>query len=196
MSSRTSRTNVLTECMTIPRVCARGHGHESVRTVLCGRHRRYVSRVDAGVATTAGRSRRCERHHDRLRRHGLCSSQLFRQWHPDSEHRSTRWLRSSVHGVPHHCAVFAVACVAVDRTQSPLGRHARRIQLEHRVSEHAWWHHTSCSNDCRGVARTRVCDVVCRQVAPGADGRVHRGRTAHQLAATEGIRSLLRILER
>ena len=196
MTSRLARTNLLTECMTIPRVCARGHGHESVRTVVFGDHRRHVSRVDSGVAATPRGTRWRERHHDRLRRHGIRPSELFRECHPDAEHRSPRWIGTSVHGVPHDGAVFTVARVALDRPQPSFGRHAWCLQLEHRISEHAWRHHAGRGDDRRGVARTRIRDAVRRQVASRADGGVHRGRSTYQLAAAKRFRPLLRVLER
>ena len=111
----------------------------------------------------------------------------------DAEHRPPRRRRPALHRLPHHRAVLADARRAADRPQPPRRRHARRVELEHRLPAHARRHQPARRDGRRAAARPRLRHLRRRQVAPGADGGVLGRRPAHQLAAAEGLRPLLRV---
>ena len=147
------------------------------------------------MARFAKGSARGQRHHHRFRRHGFFSPKLFWQHTTHSKYRSSCAKRFALHGFSHHSVVFAFAREFVDRSQSSRCRYARRIQLEHGFSKHARRHHSEGSNNGRSIAARRLCNIVCRQVAPCSNGRVHCSRPAHQLAVAKRFRSLLWIFE-
>ena len=78
--------------------------------------------------------------------------------------------------LPHHRAVLAVARRAAHRPQPPRRRHARRVELEHRLPAHARRHQPAGRDGGRAAARPRLRHLRRRQVAPGADGGVLGGR--------------------
>ncbi len=96
--------------------------------------------------------------------------------------------------LPHHRAVLAVAGRAAHRSQPPRRRHARRVELEHRLPPHAGRHHA------RGRRPSPSC-CAAHGYATYAAGKWHlapmeecsAAGPAPQLAAAEGLRPLLRL---
>ena len=142
-------------------------------------------------ATDGERQAQCRAH--RAGRHRLFAFWLLWLDHRNAEHRPAGRQRSSVRQLSHHRALFADARVSSDRSQSPLGRDARRVQYGYGVSEHAWVPAALGRNHGGRVAGSRLRNLCHRQVAPHTDVGVHCRGAVPQLAAAAGIRSLLRI---
>ncbi len=83
---------------------------------------------------TASRCRRAERGDRPARRHRVRPVRLLRLRHRHAEHRRARGRRSAVHQLPRHPAVLADTGVAADRAIAARRRHARGVELPHRVS--------------------------------------------------------------
>ena len=128
------------------------------------------------VAGPARRPRRPERRHDRARRHRVRALRLLRLRAGHPEHRRAGRRRTALHQFPHDRAVLAVPGGAAHRPQPARGRHARYLQLEHRLPAHARRHLAAGGHGRRTAARPRVRDLCGWQVAPGPDGGVQRRR--------------------
>ena len=79
------------------------------------------------------------------------------------------------------------------RPQSSCGRDARDLEHGHRLSQHARRDSPIGGDAGRDSARSRSRDLRGRQMASGADGGMHGGWTAAQLAAAARLRSVLRL---
>jgi len=122
-------------------------------------------------------------------------TQLFRLGPGHAQHRRTGRERASVLELPRHAAVLADAGGTADRKESSQRRYAGAVELEHRLSQHAWTDLEPRGDNGRSLARVRVHHVRGGS-ASRVDGELVLGRSVRPVAAAAGVRSLLRIPRR
>ena len=113
--------------------------------------------------------------------------------HRDAEHRPPRRGRPALHQLPHDRAVLADARLPAHRAQPPRRRHARRLQLQHRVPEHARPDHAARRHGRRGAARDGYATFAIGKWHLAPMERLLGRRPVRPVAAAEGLRPLLRL---
>jgi AcrR family transcriptional regulator len=118
---------------------------------------------------------------------------VLRLRHRHTERRRPRRSRSAVHQLPRHATVLADEGLAADRSSAARGGDARRVELPHRLPEHARSHLQPRGHDGGGPARRRVRHLCRGQVASRPDGAVLGCGTVRPVAARPWLRPVLRI---
>ena len=135
---------------------------------------------------------RCRR--DGPGRHWLWPPVLLRRHRPDTEYGPIGSGRTAIQLVLHDGAVLADAGLALDRTQSSLGRDAGNLALGQRLSTHDRCGDAAGGHDRGDPATGWLLDSGGGQVAPHPGAGVVAGRAVHELAAGPRVRSVLRLL--
>ena len=127
-------------------------------------------------------------------RHRLRPPRLLRLDHRDAEHRRAggrRRCATPASTPPRSARRPAPACSpAATTTRSACGRSPTWTPAFPTCAARM---PTSAATLAEILREQRLCHLRRRQVAPGADGRVHGRRPVRQLAAAEGLRPLLRL---
>ena len=149
------------------------------------------------MAVAASRQgRRAQRPLHRHRRYGLRTARLLRLADQYAEHRQARQERSSVQQHAYDGALFAIALMHADRTQSSLERDVLHHRGIDRLSGRQWRDTLRERLSVRDAAATGLRHLLHRQMAPDAIRADQRRRPLRPLAARARLRALLRLSRR